>query len=498
MSSTRLPPSAPRSRRARYTLLAAAITALLSACGGGADSPAAPSNPPPPAPTLAITAAPAIVTVEQGQTAVTTVTVARGGHNAAVSLAAGGATGIATTLEPATLPSDLSASVVTLVTTPTTPTGDHAVTITGAGGGANANATIVLRVTPAPAPPVGRFTLAVTPSPLAVVAGGATTFATIAIARTDFTGNVTFGAAGAPAGMTIMLANGPIAGPAATIGVQAAASVGAGDYAITLTGVADGLAPVSTVVVVRVAAAPPPTPTPTPTPDDLTGVALDSRGQPLANVMVQVKMVWNPNVVRTRTGADGRYAVRGLPAGLSHLVQAWHEVEYAGRSYCVRLGMPNTGDYDAFVPGPGVVRDFRWKLTGRIPDAGNNYFGATLVLVASSDFYNPVLENGDDVEVALVPQGPLVDGSAGEVITRTVRYNSAGWNSRLTDIPHGVYTARATRVRGGVRTALRVARLENGTPSETATVEWEPDHPGSCGQVLGPDLRAFSLRLENP
>ncbi|MBC7843464.1 MAG: carboxypeptidase regulatory-like domain-containing protein [Gemmatimonadaceae bacterium] len=253
----------------------------------------------------------------------------------------------------------------------------------------------------------------------------------------------------------------------------------------------------STGVLVRVAAAPPPPPPP-PSQDDLTGVALDASGRPIANAIVQVQMVWNPNVVRTRTGADGRYAVRGLPAGLSHKVIAWHEVSFAGRSYCVRLGMPNVGDYDAFVPGAGVVRDFRWKLTGRIPDAGNNYFGATLVLVPATNFYDPVLEHGDDVELTLVPQGPLVDGSAGEVITRTVRYNTAGWNSRLEDIPHGVYTARVTRVRGGVRTALRVARLDNGTPGATATVDWEPDHQGSCGQVLGPDLRTFSLRLENP
>jgi hypothetical protein len=138
----------------------------------------------------------------------------------------------------------------------------------------------------------------------------------------------------------------------------------------------------------------------------VTGVARDAQGRPIANARVAVKMVFNPNVVWTRTGADGRYTVGGLAAGLSHQAWAWHEVEYGGRSYCIALGMPNVADYDAFVPAPGVVRDFRWQLTGRIPDAGNNFFGATLVLALGSDhFYDPVLENGDDVECGSRPPG---------------------------------------------------------------------------------------------
>jgi hypothetical protein len=159
--------------------------------------------------------------------------------------------------------------------------------------------------------------------------------------------------------------------------VRASGAVAAGDYPITLTGSAAGLAPVAASFVVRVAAA-------APTEGVVSGVALDARGRPIANAKVGVKMVFNPNVVWTRTGADGRYTVRGLGAGLSHQIWAWHEVDYGGRSYCVRLGMPDAGDYDAFLPGAGAVRDFRWQLTGRIPDAGNNYFGAPLVLALGS------------------------------------------------------------------------------------------------------------------
>jgi hypothetical protein len=228
----------------------------------------------------------------------------------------------------------------------------------------------------------------------------------------------------------------------------------------------------------------------------VTGVALDARGRPISNAMIQVKMVFNPNVVRARTGADGRYTVRGLPPGLSHQAWAWYEVEYGGRSYCARLAMPNLGDYDAFVPSTPVTRDFRWQLTGRIPDAGNNFFGASLSLVLSSADYGILLENGDDVEVRLTPQGPLVDGSEGSVVTRTLRFNLTGWASRIDDIPHGIYSVAATRVRGGVRTPLNVGRAGSGVLASTTTVAWEPNNnPGSCGQSLGPDLKTFSMQL---
>jgi hypothetical protein len=133
------------------------------------------------------------------------------------------------------------------------------------------------------------------------------------------------------------------------------------------------------------------------------------------------------------------------------------------------------------------------------PDAGNNHFGATVSLALGSEhFFDPVLVDGDDVEVRLTPQGLLVDGSEGSVVTRVVRFANAGWESRLVDIPHGIYTAAATRVRGGVRTPLRVGRLGANQLAATTTIAWEPEHsPGSCGQVLGPDLRAFSLQLAN-
>jgi hypothetical protein len=440
------------------------------------------------APALALTSATGALALTRGVPATTTLTLARPtGVAGPVSVTVAAPAGVTATATPNPIPADAAAATLTVTADATAGAGELVVTASGVGA---QSARLAIPYTVAAA---SGYTLAVSPSPVLATAGGAPATATVTLARSNFAGAVTLAAAGAPAGLTVQTPTAPVDGLTAALTVQAAATVPAGDYPITVTGTTAGLAPVTATFAVRVAAA-------SPTEGMVTGVALDARGRPIANAKVGVKMVFNPNVVWTRTGADGRYTVRGLAAGLSHQAWAWHEVEYGSRSYCVRLAMPNVGDYGAFVPGAGAVRDFRWQLTGRIPDAGNNHFGATVSLALGSEhFFEPVLEDGDDVEVRLTPEGPLVDGSEGSVVTRTVRFSNSGWDSRLLDIPHGIYTAQATRVRGGVRTALRVGRLGANRPAATTTVAWEPEHsPGSCGQVLGPDLLAFSLQLSRP
>ncbi|HZF68673.1 MAG TPA: carboxypeptidase-like regulatory domain-containing protein [Gemmatirosa sp.] len=480
-----------------------AITLVAACSDGSADTAPRPVTPGQVA-SLGLTVTPAVIAVQQGQSATATITLTRSGDaRRAVTLAtaiAGSPEGVTAALAPAVVAAEVSESVVTFSTSAGVQPGEHVVTIDGGGSGLSARATVMLRVTaappPPPPPPAASYTLAVSPSPVSVTAGGAAATATVALARANFAGAVTLAASGAPAGLTVTVPSAATSDASAAVSVQAAPTVVAGDYPITLTGNAAGLAPVTTGLVVRVAAAAPAQPSPTVDPGVVTGVALDGRGRPIANALVQVKMMFNPNVVTAHTGADGRYTVRGLPAGLAHKVWAWYEVTYGGRSYCSRLAMPNVGDYDPFVPSSAVTRDFRWQLTGRIPDAGNNYFGASLAMSINSADWDTLLEDGDQVELRLTPQGPLVDGSEAAVVTRTVRFARSGWDSRLDDIPHGIYTAQATRVRGGVRTTLKVGRAGTGLVAPTTVVEWEPEHsPGTCGGVLGPDLRTFSLRL---
>ncbi len=474
-----------RARRVAIASLLTGFTGALAAAAcsdGGGGSPAEPAAP---LPTLTLSAAPAAVTVQQGQSGAATVTLTRGGHAAVVTLGAsvaGSPAGVTATFATASVPAGATETAITLATTAATPPGDHTVTVTGAGGGANAATAVVLRVTPAPAQ---SYALAVAPSPVAVTAGGAAA-ATVAIARTNFAGAVTLAVSGAPAGLTIAPPAQPVTDATAALAVQAAASVAAGDYPVTLTGTAAGLAPVTAGFVVRVAAAPGGQPG-QPGPGTITGVALDTRGRPIANALVWIRPALHTGLVTARTGADGRYTARGLLTSppIPYHALAWTEFEYRNRTYCARLASPAPGDYDAFIPTEGVVRDFRWQLSGRIPGGSAidpSYFGQEVRLFYRLD---EALRDDDVFELKLTPQGPLADGSEGQVHTRSIRWDDG---SIFEDIPLGVYTVAATWVRDGVRTPLKVNRNGSDDWAPTTTLDWEP---ASCTGSTAPSMRSF-------
>jgi hypothetical protein len=206
----------------------------------------------------------------------------------------------------------------------------------------------------------------------------------------------------------------------------------------------------------------------------VTGRALDTQGRPMARALIWFQPVSFFGVVSGRTGADGRYELQGL-GGTPYYAKAWAEVAYSGRTYCVRLGMPSEADYDAFVPAPGAVRDFRWRLEGRIPnEEGERYFGGEVRL-----FGDGTTARGDSVELRLTPTGPLIDGSAGRALTRTVdAYGIA------RDIPVGPYRVTATLIAaGGARSPLRIG-ADDKTLDEAAPLEFLPSS-SSCDATNG-------------
>jgi hypothetical protein len=352
------------------------LAGALAACAGGPDVTGTTSPPPPPPPSsLSLAAAPAAVRVEAGRSATVTLRLTRGGPAAAVALGAavaGAPAGVAAAFAPATVPADAAESAVTLTTTAATPAGDYAVTLSGSGG-TSASTTVTLHVDPAP---VARYALAVTPAPIAVTAGGAAAAATVTLERSHFAGAVALAAAGAPAGLAVTLPPAPVAGDSAALGVQAAAAVPAGDYPVTLTGTAAGLAPVTATVVVRVAAPPPPPPPAGVTPGYVTGTVVDAAGRPLAGaeVFADNTLYYNTNVIGV-TDAQGRYTLDVRQPIGTWRVGAHLRREYNGRTYKLDLH-PDTAR--AFPGVDGAVRNFSWRLIGRTPEGGS-YGVATYV-----------------------------------------------------------------------------------------------------------------------
>ena len=85
------------------------------------------------------------------------------------------------------------------------------------------------------------------------------------------------------------------------------------------------------------------------------------------------------------------------------------------------------------------------------------------------------------IHLELTPDGPLIDGSPGKVLTYQVDLTKTVF---VNDIPVGAYTVRATRTtRDGHRTPVRLGPNASEA-KETAMLEFRPhDTTLSCGSA---------------
>jgi hypothetical protein len=211
-------------------------------------------------------------------------------------------------------------------------------------------------------------------------------------------------------------------------------------------------------------------------PGSIRGVALDGAGKPLEDVLIWAQPASVGGLHQTRTEADGTYVIDGL-LDLGHRVRAWRELDYRGRHYCLRLGMPAKKDYFPASPGKGMVRNFRMQTSGRIPDVTwttgeGAYFGGTVRV-------NRRMLAGA-LELELRPIGPLIDGSPGQPLVRTMAITQGQREVDFVDIPVGLYVAKVTHVApDGTRRALKIGAGLDPSAAE-APIEFLPAGDG-CG-----------------
>jgi hypothetical protein len=183
------------------------------------------------------------------------------------------------------------------------------------------------------------------------------------------------------------------------------------------------------------------------------GRAVDGAGAPLAGVKVVVEhTVLHARYVHAVTDADGRYRAE-VPDG-SWNVTAQLQRAYDGRSYKLDLH-PATAE--PFAGKESVVRDFTLRVAG--PRPGGGVYGATLTLYR--DFFDPGLPL-ERVELTMTPDGPLLDGSAGNPLT--VEPDAS---DRVVDVPLGRYRFAARL--DGRPMAIRVRNRGDFAPSVLAT-----------------------------
>jgi hypothetical protein len=209
-----------------------------------------------------------------------------------------------------------------------------------------------------------------------------------------------------------------------------------------------------------------------PTAGTITGKALDTQGNPLANAKVSVEpALTKGDPLVTRTGADGTYRFEGLPS-VPYWVHAWTEVNFNNQRFCLRLGMPDAAQYEAVNPSNGAVRDFRWQLSGVIPDTASDprYFGGKIHLDLTGSF------TGSTVALTFTPTSPLIDGRAASPVTRTVSIAS-GTRPLIEDLPVANYTVRGTVTQSGTEQPLRIGLRPSGSyagQTETAELAFKP------------------------
>lgn len=239
----------------------------------------------------------------------------------------------------------------------------------------------------------------------------------------------------------------------------------------------------------------------------ITGKATDAQGHPLSNVRVVIRSgsvsMGSESYYEAEGDQAGRYAQQVY--GTSYAITAYTSISYKGRTYKLWLDPLDGIDSPNQDVRGGLVKDFVLRLSGARPsaktqpDSPDSYYGGVLDLGDDAEyrlFYSsgspapPPYPAGAKVRLELTPDGPLLDGTTGTVLSYDLEPETLA-TAVLRDVPLGDYIARATLVEAeGGTTALRVAaRIADGrfgAPElgASAVVAFMPDRMGSFGASL--------------
>jgi hypothetical protein len=182
---------------------------------------------------FSLTATPASQSVNAGQSAAYTASLApSGGFSAAVALSASGVpSGTTCVFNPATISGGSGTSTMTCSTSSSTPAGTYTITVTGAGGGLSHTASVSLSVS------TPDFSIATSPSSRTVAAGTGTTYTVTVTAQNGFSGTVTLSAGTLPVGVNGTFSPTTVTGSGtSTLTITTATSTAAATYPVTVTG----------------------------------------------------------------------------------------------------------------------------------------------------------------------------------------------------------------------------------------------------------------------
>ena len=205
-------------------------------------------------PDFTVGASPSSVSVTQGSTATSTITVTSlNGFNSAATLSASGLpAGVTASFSPnpVTPPANgNAASTLTFTASSSATTGTSTVTVTGTSGSTTHTTTITLTVNAAATP---NFTISAAPSSVTVTQGGTGTSTVTITSQNSFSSATTLSATGLPTGVTAAFSTNPVTPPAngsatSTLTFTASASATVGTATVTVTGTSGTLTHSTTI-----------------------------------------------------------------------------------------------------------------------------------------------------------------------------------------------------------------------------------------------------------
>lgn len=215
------------------------------------------------------------------------------------------------------------------------------------------------------------------------------------------------------------------------------------------------------------------------------GKIVNAQGQPVSGAKVYASHdTWFNTHVIGQTDANGNYQLnlKGQPAG-TWSVYAQLAKNFNGKNYDFRIDPENTA---SLTTTEGGIRNMIWKLTGVIPGSTDDTrMGGYVVFMGTSDDFVPV----NEIEIKLVPQGTLVDGSTGTTIVRRaeifpVPLFSLYANEGLRDIPVGRYAISARRILANGSTQPMEITTAGGTVyTPVLTTDFFQEQPARYQQV---------------
>lgn len=216
------------------------------------------------------------------------------------------------------------------------------------------------------------------------------------------------------------------------------------------------------------------------------GRVTDMLGDPVPNATITISGYTGTgtNVVEEAiTDAQGHYR-KTVPSGL-YDVDAQVELSFNGETYSLYLHPAEGSCGEEAFSADGIVRNFLFKVSGfkecpagLDPSNYHSYSGGT---VAVNYAHPQTLPDEAVATFTLTPQGPLADGSQGEVlsVTRTVQAlksfsGQPGTSLYLFDIPLGTYQITGTvTLPGGTIEPLQFGHYVNGGQASSFVFSFE-------------------------